>query len=120
LVPGTEGRTIQPPISRGSARTEIDHWHRTDGGRSEAAFLRQWVAEHIPELAGREAHSVGCVITETTTTFPIIRDVAPRVVVATGCGGASAKSCDEIGRLAAVLSTHGRWDSPLDPGLFAG
>jgi sarcosine oxidase len=99
---------------------EIDHWHRTDGGRNEATFLRHWVAEHIPVLAGREAHAVGCVITEAETTFPIIREVAPRVVVATGCGGASAKSCDEIGRLAAVLSAHGRWDSALDPSLFAG
>lgn len=99
---------------------EIDQWHLADGARSEAAFLRDWVAEHIPVLAGREAHSVGCVITESTTTYPIIRHVAPDVVVATGCGGAAAKSCDEIGRLAAVLSAQQRWDSPLDQELFCG
>jgi glycine/D-amino acid oxidase-like deaminating enzyme len=101
-------------------RDEIDDWHRSDGGSSEAAFLREWVADHIPALTGREAHRVGCVITEAASGFPIIREVAPNVVVATGCGGAAAKSCDEIGRLAAVLSTHGRWDSALDASLFAG
>ncbi len=99
---------------------EIDRWHLADGSEKESAFLRSWVTEHIPSLAGRDAHSVGCVITETATTYPIIREVAPRVVVATGCGGAAAKSCDEIGRLAAGLSTHGRWDSQLDQSLFDG
>ena len=103
-----------------TTRDEIDHWHRSDGGQSEAAFLRRWVAEHIPLLAGREAHRVGCVITEAATGVPIIREVAPNVVVATGCGGAAAKSCDEIGRLAAVLSARGEWSSTLDAALFAG
>jgi hypothetical protein len=40
--------------------------------------------------------------------------------VATGCAGAAAKSCDEIGRLAAVLTVEGRWDSSLDQSLFQG
>jgi sarcosine oxidase len=106
----------------GPVRTadEIDQWHRQDGATSEAAFLREWVADHIPVLAGRDAHTVGCVITESTSTRPVIRHVSPRIVVATGCGGAAAKSCDEIGRLAAVLSAQGVWDSPLDQELFAG
>lgn len=106
----------------GPVRTsdEIDEWHRRDGSTAEAAFLREWVSDHIPVLAGRDAHATGCTITESVSTFPIIREVAPRVVVATGCGGAAAKSCDEIGRLAATLSTHGRWASHLDQTLFAG
>jgi sarcosine oxidase len=101
-------------------RDEIDEWHRADGNRDEAAFLRSWVADHIPVLASCEARSIGCVITESASTYPIVREVAPRVVVATGCGGAAAKSCDELGRLAAGVSTHGRWDSVLDRALFAG
>jgi len=102
------------------SRDEVDDWHRSDGGQREGEFLRHWVAERIPVLAGREAHRVGCVITESSSGFPIIRDVAPHVVVATGCGGAAAKSCDEIGRLAAVLSARGEWSSTLDAALFAG
>jgi sarcosine oxidase len=99
---------------------EIDDWYRTDGGRLEADMLRDWVAEHIPVLTGRDAHSVGCVVTDVASGFPMIREVSPNVVVATGCAGAAAKSCDEIGRLAAVLTVEGRWDSSLDQSLFQG
>lgn len=99
---------------------EIDEWYRTDGGRMEADMLRAWVAEHIPVLAGRDAHAVGCVVTDVASGFPMIREVSPSVVVATGCAGAAAKSCDEIGRIAAVLTVRGRWDSSLDQSLFQG
>lgn len=97
---------------------EIDEWYRTDGAAHEAVALADWVAEHIPVLAGRQEHHIGCVITETPSGLPIIRQVAPGVVVATGCSGASAKSSDEIGRLAAVRCAQGRWDSTLDAALF--
>lgn len=99
---------------------EIDEWYRTDGGRLEADMLRVWVAEHVPVLAGRDAHAVGCVVTDVASGFPMIREVSPNVVVATGCAGGAAKSCDEIGRIAAVLTMQGRWDSSLDQSLFQG
>jgi sarcosine oxidase len=103
-----------------SGQAAIDDWHRTDGGRLEADALREWISVHLPLLAGRATHSVGCVITETASAFPLIHEVVPRrVVVASGCGGAAAKSCDEIGRLAAVLAARGTWDSPLPAALFA-
>lgn len=97
---------------------EVDAWHRADGAARDAAALVEWVGERIPVLSGRDAHRIGCVITETPTGLPIIDEVAPGVVVATGCAGASAKSSDEIGRIAAVRGAHGRWDSPLDESLF--
>ena len=97
----------------------IDDWHRTDGGRLEADALREWISAHLPLLAGRDTHSVGCVITEVASGFPLVHEVVPRrVVVAGGCGGAAAKSCDEIGRLAAVLTARGSWDSSLPAALF--
>jgi sarcosine oxidase len=103
-----------------SGQAAIDDWHRTDGGRLEADGLREWISAHLPLLAGRDTHSVGCVITEVASGFPLIHEVVPRrVVVASGCGGAAAKSCDEIGRLAAVLTAHGTWDSTLSEALFA-
>ena len=98
---------------------EIDEWHRTDGGRLDAERLREWVAEHVPVLAGRDRHAVGCVITDVAGGMPLIADVVPgRLYVASGCAGAAAKSCDEIGRLAAVLTARDEWDSPLDRALF--
>jgi glycine/D-amino acid oxidase-like deaminating enzyme len=61
------------------------------------------------------------VITESASAMPVIAEAVPRrVVVATGCSGAAAKSCDEIGRLAAVLCVHGEWDTPLDRELLSG
>jgi sarcosine oxidase len=97
----------------------IDHWYRTDGGRMEADALREWISLHLPLLAGKDTHSVGCVVTEVASGFPLVHEVVPRrVVVASGCAGAAAKSCDEIGRLAAVLTARGTWDSSLPAVLF--
>lgn len=102
-------------------RAAIDEWHRTDGGGMGFDAVQQWVAERVPLLAGTGRHSIGCVITEHPSGMPVIADVAPgRLVVATGCGGAAAKSCDEIGRIAAVLAVHGDWDSPLDRQQLSG
>ncbi|MEN9644152.1 MAG: hypothetical protein RL238_821 [Actinomycetota bacterium] len=98
---------------------EIDEWHRTDGGRLDVERLREWVAEHVPVLAGRDRHAVGCVITDVTGGVPLIANVVPqRLYVASGCAGAAAKSCDEIGRLAAVLTVRDEWASWLDQHLF--
>jgi sarcosine oxidase len=103
------------------SEAEITRWHRTDGGHLEADMLRAWVGAHVPVLAGRDTHAVGCVVTDTASTFPMLREVVPgRVSVATGCAGAAAKSCDEIGRLAALVAVGAAWDSPLPQALFQG
>ena len=39
------------------------------------------------------------------------------VIAGAGCGH-GAQSCDEVGRLAAVLSLTGEWDSDLDRERF--
>ncbi|MFM7687714.1 MAG: NAD(P)/FAD-dependent oxidoreductase [Actinomycetota bacterium] len=110
-------RESGPLADRGS----IDEWHRSDGGEMSLEGVRQWVAAHVPALAGHAAHSVGCVITESASAMPVITDPLPgMLVVATGCSGAAAKSCDEIGRIAAVLAVHGEWDSSLDRWVLSG
>ena len=64
-------------------RAAIDHWHRTDGGDMGFASVERWVAEHLPGLAGRGSHSVGCVITESSSALPVIAEaVADDVVLA--------------------------------------
>jgi hypothetical protein len=51
----------------------------------------------------------------------MLREVVPgRISVATGCAGAAAKSCDEIGRLAALVTTGAAWDSALPQAVFQG
>jgi hypothetical protein len=79
------------------------------------------VANHLPLLVGHDAHSISCACTDVETEFPIIREEVPgRVFVAVGCMGAAAKSCDEIGRIAAVLTARSWWSSSLDQALMAG
>jgi len=104
-----------------TGRQAIDRWHRDRGDDMGFDGVQRWVAERLPVLAGTGRHSVGCVITEHTSAMPVIAEVGGGgVVVATGCTGAAAKSCDEIGRLAAVLAVHREWDSPLDRELLSG
>ena len=48
-----------------------------------------------------------------TKDGPYIGEVCEGLVVAGGGCGYAAKSCDEIGRIAAVLATGGGWDSAI-------
>ena len=61
----------------------------------------------VPGLKVEEV-SGGCCVTSTTH---YIDDSVPGVVVVAGGCGYAAKSCDEIGRIAAVLSVQDRCDS---------
>jgi sarcosine oxidase len=108
-------------INELTSRTEIDAWQRSNGSPAEVEKLKDWVADYIPVLVGQDAHSISCACTDVETEFPIIREEVPgRVFVAVGCMGAAAKSCDEIGRIAALLAARGTWSSTLDQSLMAG
>jgi sarcosine oxidase len=108
-------------INELTTRTEIDDWQRSNGSQPEVEKLKAWIADYLPMLVGHDTHSISCVCTDVETEFPIIREEVPgRVFVAVGCMGAAAKSCDEIGRVAAVLTARGEWSSNLDQALMAG
>jgi glycine/D-amino acid oxidase-like deaminating enzyme len=108
-------------INELTSRAEIDAWQRSNGSQPEVDKLKAWIANYLPVLVSHDAHSISCVCTDVETEFPIIREEVPgRVFVAVGCMGAAAKSCDEIGRIAAVLTARGQWSSTLDQSLMAG
>jgi sarcosine oxidase/L-pipecolate oxidase len=44
---------------------------------------------------------------------PYIEEVVPGLVLVAGGNGYAAKSCDEIGRIAAKLATKGQWTSDI-------
>jgi glycine/D-amino acid oxidase-like deaminating enzyme len=74
-------------------------------------------------LPGLRATSWGaktCVVAYTAHDRPYIDrlDVDQGFVVAGGCG-AGAKSCDEIGRIAAGLVAAGAWSYDLPAEIFA-
>jgi sarcosine oxidase/L-pipecolate oxidase len=63
-------------------------------------------------------HSKCCVMSLTTTYRPFIDLVSPKLGVAIGGNGYAAKSCDEIGRLAASLLITGKWTDDLPHDVF--
>ena len=74
-------------------------------------------------LPGLRVASFGakpCVVAYTAHNRPYIDCVEPeQIFLATGGCGAGAKSCDEIGRAAALLVEHGAWKYDLPAETFA-
>lgn len=99
---------------------EINAWFATSGDQLEADALMETTRQLLPTASMHSWHNVPCVITRTESTYPSIGWVDDRVAVAIGGNGASAKSCDEIGRLASTLFAPDGWTDPeLDAALFA-
>lgn len=73
----------------------------------------------VPAIAMSATQIAHCAYAVTPSGRPYIGAIDPegRVVVATGCNGYAAKSCDEIGRIAARLVLDGEWTSRIDPAL---
>ncbi|GBO35846.1 hypothetical protein AVEN_10319-1, partial [Araneus ventricosus] len=59
-----------------------------------------------------------CLTSHNETGLPYIDRVTPTVTVAVVGNGVGAAICDEVGRIAAELSTSGEWDSDLPRNLF--
>jgi sarcosine oxidase len=94
---------------------QITTWFQGAGSADEATALRGAVHELLPEATVVSWESVPCVVTETETGYPYLGWIDEDLAVAVGGNGGAAKSCDEIGRLAASLfEGEGR---VIDPGL---
>lgn len=89
--------------------SDVRAWFRTDGDADTRAHLIANMSELVPDLKIASIHTSSCVVSYTPTGYPAIGWTSePSIVVMAGCGGASAKSSDEIGRLGAELLLHGR------------
>ena len=94
---------------------ELDAWYTNGKGNQEAVeSLAAFITALIPELKVEEVTG-GCCVTSKTPTkdAPYIDEVCPGLFVAAGGCGYAAKSCDEIGRVAASLAVQGKWDSKM-------
>jgi glycine/D-amino acid oxidase-like deaminating enzyme len=88
---------------------DVRAWFRTNGREAVQAHLTRIITGLIPELRPLSITASSCVTSYSPTSYPMIDYTAsPRVAVMTGCGGTSAKSSDEIGRLGAELLLEGR------------
>ncbi|SIQ21294.1 sarcosine oxidase [Rhizobium sp. RU20A] len=82
----------------------VKAWFRGEGRAETVAHLAQHLRSVLPDFSSVSTHSAPCVTTFSRHGNPYIgwMDEGRVAVVTAGCG-ASAKSADEIGRLAALM-----------------
>lgn len=96
-------------------------WFRSGGDPAHAAELKEMMLSLIPNLQAISFQMKPCVITATPHRYPYIEALEPgQVYAAVGGCGASAKSSNEIGRLAARLVVDEVWADDLTESLFQG
>ena len=101
-------------------KEEVAAWYRAGTGDSEAVReLSRFLADLVPGL-DIEAVLGGCCVTANTKdkAAPYIDRLVEGLYVASGGCGYAAKSCDEIGNIAAGLALTGTWPSDTDRELF--
>jgi len=99
---------------------QFRQWFQGSGDAEELAALRSVLLALLPGLRVISYGAKTCVVAYTAHNRPYIDrlDVDQGFVVAGGCG-AGAKSCDEIGRVAAGLVEAGAWSYDLPAEKFA-
>jgi sarcosine oxidase len=79
-------------------------------------FIRSYLAEHVPDLAGRCVEAKACMYTNTPDLHFVIsfHPDHPQVVIACGFSGHGYKFCSVVGEILADLATEGSTDHPID------
>jgi sarcosine oxidase len=82
----------------------------------EIRFLRGYLAEHVPELAGRCLDARACMYTNTPDEHFVIsaHPEHPQVVIACGFSGHGYKFCSVVGEIVADLAIEGSTRHPID------
>ena len=82
----------------------------------EVGFLRGYLAEHVPELAGRCLDARACMYTNTPDEHFVIsaHPEHPQVVIACGFSGHGYKFCSVVGEIVADLAIEGSTRHPID------
>ncbi len=82
----------------------------------EIGFLRGYLAEHVPELAGRCLDAQACMYTNTPDEHFVIsaHPEHPQVVIACGFSGHGYKFCSVVGEILADLAIEGYTRHPID------
>lgn len=84
------------------SEADIQRWFRSGGSIQVADGLQAQILDRIRDLHFEERRVVPCMATFSDSGVPRIGAVSPRVAVALGCYGKSAKCSDELGRLGAM------------------
>ncbi len=117
------GGTLFQPVYR-QGHDELVAWFQGPGNPQETDALKDVLQGLIPGLRARSWQTRPCVVTYTAHGHPyidvLVRDGAGdgQIFVAAGGCGAAAKSSNEIGRVAALLVTEGRWTYDVPAAVF--
>ncbi len=98
---------------------ELGNWSRGNGHEDHHPVLQRALLEVFPSLTLLSTQFKPCLITDTASHYPYIDMIDDRVGVVVGGNGKSAKSSDEIGRLAAGMIHSQNWPSSLPQSVFA-
>ncbi len=98
---------------------DFRRWFQGEGDPEEWAALLEVLLTLLPNLNAASYGAKPCVVAYTAHNRPYIDCVDEQLFIATGGCGAGAKSCDEIGRVAALLVEHGKWTYDLPAETFA-
>jgi sarcosine oxidase len=82
----------------------------------EVGFLRGYLAEHVPDLAGRCLDARACMYTNTPDEHFVIspHPEHPQVTIACGFSGHGYKFCGVVGEILADLATEDSTRHPID------
>jgi sarcosine oxidase len=82
----------------------------------EIDFIRGYLAEYVPDLAGRCLDARACMYTNTPDEHFVIsaHPDHPQVVIACGFSGHGYKFCSVVGEILADLATEGSTHYPID------
>jgi sarcosine oxidase len=82
----------------------------------EIDFIRGYLAEHVPDLAGRCLDARTCMYTNTPDEHFVIsvHPEYPQVAIACGFSGHGYKFCSVVGEILADLATEGSTHHPID------
>lgn len=94
-------------------------WSRSNGHEDHHPVLRRALREVYPSLDVLSTHFKPCLIADTASHYPYIDMLDDRIGIVVGGNGKSAKSSDEIGRLAAEMVRTRSWPSSLPQAVFA-
>ena len=119
---GQQYLKIGYPFSDGleSDLSRLNEWFGNPVPTSQQTRLRRLLGDLFPEVTFDALRAEPCCGTQTPTGYPYIDFAADRRLVwLVGCNSYSAKSADELGRLAARLALDGRWtDTTLAADFF--
>ncbi len=86
-------------------RRAITDWFHSGGNPDRADYLTDRIRQIIPGLAFASRYHKPCVTTWSPDRIPEIRRLDPGLIVAAAGNGSGAKCSDELGRMAARITT---------------